>query len=99
MIRSFDYHFGYMMMMLKLRVTFHPTSLFRLDLALTRVIVDNEGLLTLDHPKLAESIIIGNFYAAPSHQMVASDHGHSSVGLSAGSSRPCFMLRTPLAGS
>ena len=46
--------------------------------------------MTLDHPKLAEGIIIGTFYAAPSHQMVASGHGHSSVGLSAGSSQPLY---------
>ena len=65
MIGSFDYHFGYMMLMLKLRVTFHPTSLFRLDLALTRVIVDNEGLLTLDHPKFVEGIIKNNEVMLP----------------------------------
>ena len=77
-----------MMMMQKLRVTLYPTP----SSALTRDIDDNEGLLTLDHPKLAEGIIIGIFYAASSHQMVASGHGHSSVGLSAGSSQPCIAL-------
>ena len=57
MIRPSDDHFGYMMMMLKLRVTLYPTP----SSALTRDIDDNEGLLTLDHPKLAEGIIFGSF--------------------------------------